>query len=127
MEEEDDDATPNAELPTANAIAAARMKRETMRKIGAVDGEQTSNGNGFISLDVAVAGTKKGESRLVREEDEMGEGDDGTFSPFDCEVLLMRNGRHGRLYRRIRADPPRSTSDPDPPHSAKERRPNAHR
>lgn len=76
----DEDGTAAA-IPTANAIAAARLKRETIRKLGpeheAVEGgEDGASGSGFISLDLAARPSKKGESRLVREDDEVGEGDD---------------------------------------------------
>ena len=79
----DDDGAAAASIPTANAIAAARLKRETIRKLGpeheAVEDAAAADGSvssGFISLDLAARPSKKGESRLVREDDEVGEGDD---------------------------------------------------
>lgn len=44
-----------------------------------------TGGEGFIALDVIQASERKGgESRLVREEDEIGDGDDG----MSCLALL---------------------------------------
>jgi Nineteen complex-related protein 2 len=60
-------------IPTTSAITAAKSKRDHLRKHGGGTGDDS----GFISLDVAKMPSKKGESRLVREEDEIGEGDDG--------------------------------------------------
>lgn len=64
-------------IPTENAVAAAKMKRDMLRRTGQTD---------FIALDgsaesqeVILAGDKGGESRLMREEDELGEGDEGLF------------------------------------------------
>lgn len=65
----------DADIPTTSAISAAKEKRERLRKLGPEED--------FISLSV----TKRSElpqgphpdSRLVREEDELGEGDDGEF------------------------------------------------
>jgi GC-rich sequence DNA-binding factor len=70
-------------IPTTSAIAAAKAKRDHLRKHGA--GAEDS---GFISLDVAKMPSKKGDSRLVREEDEIGEGEDGMlFHPASCLEL----------------------------------------
>jgi GC-rich sequence DNA-binding factor len=63
-------------IPTTSAIAAAKAKRDHLRKHGGGAGDDS----GFISLDVARMPSKKGESRLVREEDEIGEGEDGKFT-----------------------------------------------
>ena len=69
------------DIPSESSIQAAKQKRERLRT------SQTSgNDDGFISLSV----TRKDEhyrgphpeSRLVREEDELGEGDDGELSGF---------------------------------------------
>jgi GC-rich sequence DNA-binding factor len=68
-----DIATLETAIPSASAISAAKEKRGRLRGTGADDE--------FISLSVAKAGdVPQGphpESRLVREEDELGEGEDG--------------------------------------------------
>ena len=67
------------DIPTESSIRAAKQKREMLRKTGAVnDGEED-----FISLSVVakddVPQGPHPDSRLVREEDELGEGDEGTL------------------------------------------------
>lgn len=62
-------------IPTTAAIAEAKKRRERMRAEGVQDG---ANEGGFISLEVGFA-SKSGESRLVREDDEIGDGDEGEF------------------------------------------------
>jgi len=68
-----------ASIPTTNAIAAAKMKRELVRKMGTEVTDQSQDasiqGDGYISLDVGHA-SKGGESRLMREDDELGSGDE---------------------------------------------------
>lgn len=72
------DDTFSISIPTQASIAEAKEKRERLRGAPA-DSED------FISLSVTRTGgtdAPKGphpNSRLVREEDEMGEGDDGAF------------------------------------------------
>ena len=65
------------EIPSESSVVAAREKRERLRQ----QKKQTSGEEEFISLTVARReDTYQGphpESRLVREEDELGEGDDG--------------------------------------------------
>lgn len=63
-------------IPTTAAIAEAREKRERMR----LDGGGTGS-DAFISLEVGLA-VKSGQSRLVREDDEIGDGDEG--KPIFC-------------------------------------------
>lgn len=77
------------EIPTTNAIAAAKMKRELARKVGHTAGED----DGFISLDVGFS-SKGGESRFVREEDE-GEGDQFT-QDFTGENEIVALGKKAR-------------------------------
>lgn len=60
-----------SEIPTAAKIAEAKEKRERIRREGGGTGS-----DGFISLEVGPV-SKRGESRLVREEDELGDGDEG--------------------------------------------------
>ncbi|BGP09779.1 GC-rich sequence DNA-binding factor 2 [Rhodotorula toruloides] len=65
-------ASVTSKIPTTAAISLAKQRREEMRKAGV---NPASRGDGFVSLDVGFA-NKGGESRLVREEDELGEGDE---------------------------------------------------
>jgi len=64
-------------IPSESSILNAKQKRERIRTTA------TSNGEDFISLSVIKRSEEsKGphpESRLMREEDELGEGDDGTY------------------------------------------------
>ncbi|GEM10195.1 GC-rich sequence DNA-binding factor [Rhodotorula toruloides] len=66
------DASSISTIPTTAAISLAKQRREEMRKAGV---NPASRGDGFVSLDVGFA-NKGGESRLVREEDELGDGDE---------------------------------------------------
>jgi GC-rich sequence DNA-binding factor len=64
-------------IPSDSSIKVAREKRERLRKTG-ISGEDD-----FISLSVVRRSEESGphpESRLVREEDELGEGDDGLYN-----------------------------------------------
>lgn len=69
-------------IPSESSIKVAKEKRERLRKTGEED---------FISLSVTKrADEPQGphpESRLVREEDELGEGDDGEAT-FACTSFL---------------------------------------
>lgn len=68
-------------IPTTASIAEAKARRERMRKEGGGSGSGSS-ASGFISLEVGTVnkrGTGKAESRLVREDDELDEEDDGSF------------------------------------------------
>jgi hypothetical protein len=60
-------------LPTSSSIAAAKQKRKLLQKIGGEIGDD------FVSLSLTkrVDQGPHPESRLVREEDELGEADDG--------------------------------------------------
>ena len=64
-------------IPSESSILNARQKRERIRTA------VPSNGEDYISLSVIKQSEEsKGphpESRLVREEDELGEGDDGMY------------------------------------------------
>ena len=68
----------STELPTSQQIERARLRREELRKAGLAEPARAATGNddGFMSLQVGFA-SKGGESRLVREEDEIGDGDEG--------------------------------------------------
>lgn len=58
-------------IPTSSVIAQAKERRERMRKEGGGSGSDA-----FVSLEVGMV-SKGGESRLIREEDELGDGDEG--------------------------------------------------
>jgi GC-rich sequence DNA-binding factor len=65
--------TPEMEIPTYSYIIDAKKKRDALRKTGGTSED-------FISLSVTKRDNNLGphpESRLVREEDELGEADDG--------------------------------------------------
>lgn len=72
-------------IPSESSIKVAKERRERVRKTGAA-GEDD-----FISLTVSRRGDEPQgphpDSRLVREEDELGEGDDGEFCLFDKSHL----------------------------------------
>ncbi|GAA5881856.1 hypothetical protein JCM3774_003060 [Rhodotorula dairenensis] len=61
------------DLPSSQQIERARQRREELRKAGLA--APASRDDGFVSLQVGFA-SKGGESRLVREEDEIGDGDE---------------------------------------------------
>lgn len=71
------DTTTETMIPSESTVKAAREKRDRLRKTGATEED-------YISLSV----TKREdtfigphpESRLMREDDDLGEGDDGTFN-----------------------------------------------
>ena len=62
-------------IPSSSAVQAAKDKRDRLRKVGSTVDED------YISLSVAKrSDMPQGphpESRLMREDDELGEGDDG--------------------------------------------------
>lgn len=70
-------------IPTSSMINSAKERRSQARKTGLPSHSQ-SNGaaedfislSGTSSLSTSLSASKKGESRLVREEDELGEGED---------------------------------------------------
>lgn len=88
-------------IPSSSAITAAKEKRDRLRKTG----DTTDD---FISLSVTKrADYSKGphpESRLMREDDEVGEGDDGKsyFSALGCITLTCRRRICG-IHQRTRA------------------------
>ncbi|KAM0752770.1 hypothetical protein T439DRAFT_342265 [Meredithblackwellia eburnea MCA 4105] len=90
-----DDASSN--IPTTAAIASAREKRERMRLQGiSNEGAQ----DGFVSLEVGFA-SKGGESRLVREEDEIGDGDEdmAEFTESQTTIPLGRKANKEAAQR----------------------------
>ena len=74
-------------IPSASSIQAAKEKRERLRKSG------TSGDEDYISLSVSKrSDLPQGphpESRLVREEDEIGEGDDGVYGMLYALQLIL--------------------------------------
>lgn len=72
-------------IPSESSIKVAKEKRERLRQT------QVTGEDDFISLSVTKRSDEpKGphpESRLVREEDELGEGDDGTLL-FTCTFFI---------------------------------------
>ncbi|KNZ45126.1 hypothetical protein VP01_846g3 [Puccinia sorghi] len=87
LEDEDMSFVSNNEsihIPTSNFINSAKERRSQARKIGISTNQisEPSSAEDFISLSAKSSSllpstaTKKGESRLVREEDQFGEGDD---------------------------------------------------
>lgn len=86
-------------LPTSSAIASAKARRETARKLGlsgAGASDSISSNSDFVSLDVGFpASSSKRESRLVREEDEIGEGEDdhALYTGAEERVPLGKKGR----------------------------------
>lgn len=61
------------QLPTSSSIAAAKQKRHLIRRTGGEIGDDYVS----LSLTKHVDQGPHPESRLVREEDELGEADDG--------------------------------------------------
>lgn len=82
-------------LPTEDAIITAKVQRETARRLG-IDNPSgaASKSDDYISLQVGMP-TSKRESRLVREEDELGEGEDD-FSAFTGAKERIALGKKGR-------------------------------
>ncbi|KAK4050995.1 hypothetical protein OIV83_003124 [Microbotryomycetes sp. JL201] len=71
-----DDGDMAGPIPSSAAIAEARKKRELLRTSGAQSSSAaTTTQDDYISLQVGFA-HKGGDSRLVREDDEIGDGDD---------------------------------------------------
>jgi hypothetical protein len=78
-------------IPSASSIAAAKEKRTRIRKVPGAGMDED-----FISLSLTrrednVPAGPHPESRLVREEDELGEGDDGklTWAVRACMLRLQ--------------------------------------
>ena len=73
-----------ATIPSQSAVLAAKEKRERMRAAG----PSSSQADEYISLSLTTrVGEYQGphpESRLMREDDDLGEGDDGELSDQPC-------------------------------------------
>jgi len=88
-------------LPTSSSIAAAKQKRKLLRKTGREIGDD------YISLSLTkhVDQGPHPMSRLVREEDELGEADDGEgFSNTNLLVLNDETLRICGVYQRARTN-----------------------
>lgn len=88
-------------IPSSSAIQAAKEKRDRLRKTGGTDED-------FISLSVTRrADQDQGphpSSRLVREDDELGEGDDGTWTILATQANSSRHVlRICSIYKRAGA------------------------
>ncbi|KAG8754904.1 hypothetical protein FRC14_004538 [Serendipita sp. 396] len=86
-------------IPTETSIKAARDKRERMRKTG------TSAEEDFISLSVTKRDDFAGphpESRLMREDDDLGEGDDddAEYTGAQERIALSKKGRKEEAKQR---------------------------
>lgn len=85
-------------IPTESSIKVAKERRERLRKIGPSGEEE------FISLSVVRQSDEyqgpHPESRLMREEDELGDGDDGSyfFPLLHCTNYLKHFSRICGLY-----------------------------
>lgn len=72
-----------ADIPNEASIKAAKEKRERLRQLGVTTGDSSDD---FISLSLVSQDTSRRdqgphpESRLQREDDDLGEGDDGEQS-----------------------------------------------
>jgi hypothetical protein len=101
-------------IPTTDAIARAKARREELRKSGAA---VPPAGSDYVSLDVGFA-SKGGDSRLVREEDEIGDGDEGAFAyPFQLSLLPTHNFSNAQI------SPPTPTLSPPSPSAKRPTKP----
>ncbi|GAA6017197.1 hypothetical protein JCM10207_002568 [Rhodosporidiobolus poonsookiae] len=93
-------------FPTTDAIARVKARREELRKSGATTGASgaPSTESDYVSLQVGFA-SKGGESRLVREEDEIGDGDEDFAAYTDSTTTLPLGKRaNAEAARRLRAE-----------------------
>ncbi|GAA5906527.1 uncharacterized protein JCM6883_004506 [Sporobolomyces salmoneus] len=63
-------------IPTTNAIAQAKARREELRKTGGSTSSDYISLSGSGSISTVGFASKGGDSRLVREDDELGDGDE---------------------------------------------------
>ncbi|EJD50811.1 hypothetical protein AURDEDRAFT_143230 [Auricularia subglabra TFB-10046 SS5] len=82
-------------IPSESSILAAKQKRDRLKA-----GKATAEDDGFIALEVIKRGSFKDdgphpESRLVREDDELGEGDDdmSEYTGAQERIALGKKGR----------------------------------
>lgn len=89
-------------IPTESSIKAAKEKRDRLRKTGAATGGEED----FISLTVAkrddFAPGPHPESRLMREDDDLGEGDDddAEYTGAQERIALSKKGRKEEAKQR---------------------------
>ena len=91
-------------LPNEAAIASAKARRETARRLGVDPASATASAtrsSDYISLDVGMP-TSSRESRLVREEDEIGEGEEAydEFTGASERIPLGKKGKKELEKRR---------------------------
>ncbi|KAF6755800.1 nineteen complex-related protein 2-domain-containing protein [Ephemerocybe angulata] len=99
---EDADASGEAFIPSESSVKAVKEKRERLRKLK-VSGEED-----FISLSVTRRSEDSGphpESRLVREEDELGEGEDefAEYTSAQDRIALGKKSRKKEASKRREA------------------------
>ena len=91
-------------IPSGASILAAKQKRDRLRAVGA----SAKDEDDFISLEVARKGTFKDEgphpsSWLMREDDDLGDGDDGKFICVSACGYSRSSCRYGRVHWRAGA------------------------
>ncbi|BGP49978.1 hypothetical protein JCM10450v2_005883 [Rhodotorula kratochvilovae] len=90
-------------FPSSDSIARAKARREEMRKAG-ISAPPRGGDDGFVPLEVGFA-SKSGESRLVREEDELGDGDEDMAAFTDSLSRLPLGKRaNAAAARALRAE-----------------------
>ncbi|GAA5889079.1 hypothetical protein JCM8208_007763 [Rhodotorula glutinis] len=98
----DDQLEDSTIFPSSDSIARAKARREEMRKAGI--SAPARGDDGFVSLEVGFA-HKGGDSRLVREEDELGDGDDDMAAFTDSLSRLPLGKRaNAAAARALRAE-----------------------
>lgn len=92
-------------LPTQDAIAAAKARRETARRLGIdnVSSASKSEADDYISLQVGIR-SSKGQSRLSKNDDEEiggdGEDDFSAFTGSEERIALGKKGRKAMERKR---------------------------
>lgn len=87
----------DAIIPSESSIKVARERRELLRKTGETG---ISGADDFVSLSVVRRVEDQGphpESRLMREEDEVGDADDGSFLRFPFYAYHILKNRTLRI------------------------------
>ncbi|GAA5851668.1 hypothetical protein JCM9279_002539 [Rhodotorula babjevae] len=98
----DDQLEDSTIFPSSDSIARAKARREEMRKAGI--SAPARGDDGFVPLEVGFA-HKGGDSRLVREEDELGDGDDDMAAFTDSLSRLPLGKRaNAAAARALRAE-----------------------
>ena len=97
-----------AAIPSQSAVLAAKEKRERMRTTGPA----SSRADEYISLSLATRDDgyhgPHPESRLMREDDDLGEGDDGMFVNRPSSPLIrFLFARFFRIYECQNSNSPR--------------------